>query len=88
MVVKAVYPHSYSELEHPCDSNKLSLLCRGRNWQWLCFSDNLQSHYCISDKMCVFLDKAVAISEILNVWMTNGLVDQAWSAGEYLIHNL
>jgi hypothetical protein len=38
--------------------------------------------------MCVFSDKAVAIHEILNVWMTNGLVGQAWLAGEYLIHNL
>jgi hypothetical protein len=41
------------------------------------FSDSIQSHYCISDKMCVFLDKAVAICESLNVWMTNGLVGKA-----------
>jgi hypothetical protein len=36
----------------------------------------------------VFSDKAVAICEILNIWMTNGLVGQAWPAGEHLIHNL
>jgi hypothetical protein len=36
----------------------------------------------------VFLDKAVAIREILNVQMTNGLVGQVWPAGEHLIHNL
>jgi hypothetical protein len=38
--------------------------------------------------MCIFSDKAVAIREILNVQMTNGLVGQAWLAGKHLIHNL
>jgi hypothetical protein len=52
------------------------------------FNDSIQSYYCISGKTCVFSDKAAAICEVLNVQMTNGLVGQAWPAGEYLIHNL
>jgi hypothetical protein len=52
------------------------------------FNDGVQSHYCISGKMYVFLDKTVAICETLKVQMTNGLVGQACPAGENLIHNL
>jgi hypothetical protein len=36
----------------------------------------------------VFLDKALAIHEVLNVRMINGLVGHAWLVEEYLIHNL
>jgi hypothetical protein len=38
--------------------------------------------------MCAILDKAASIAAILNVWMINGLVGQAWLAGKYFIHNL
>jgi hypothetical protein len=41
----------------------------------------------VSSKMCAFPDKAAAIREILNVWMT-WLVSQVWLVGEHLIHNL
>jgi hypothetical protein len=53
-----IYLHSCSELEYLHESNKLRLLCRGPDWQRSCFNDSIQSHYCISGKMCVFLDKA------------------------------
>jgi hypothetical protein len=33
-------------------------------------------------------DKAAAICEILNIWITNSPVSQVWPAGEHLIHNL
>jgi hypothetical protein len=46
------------------------------------------SHYCISGKTCVVLDKAAASCEILNAQMTDGLISQVWPAEEHLIHNL
>jgi hypothetical protein len=36
----------------------------------------------------IFLDKALAIHEVLNVRMINGLVGLAWLVEEYVIHNL
>jgi hypothetical protein len=42
----------------------------------------------VPDKKCAILDKAVAIHEILNIWMINGLVGQVWWAEGHLIHNL
>jgi hypothetical protein len=64
-----VYLHSCNELEHLCESNELSFLCSGPNWQQMCFSDKVHTHYCISGKMCAVPDEAAAICEILNVWM-------------------
>jgi hypothetical protein len=43
---------------------------------------------CIPGKTCVVLDKSVAIREIFSVWMTNGLIGQAWLSREHLIQNL
>jgi hypothetical protein len=71
-----VYPHSCRELEHPCESNELSLLCRGPDWQQMCFNDSIQNHYCISGKACAIPDKAAAICEILNVQMTDRMISQ------------
>jgi hypothetical protein len=31
------------------------------------FNESVQIHYCISTKTCIFLDKALAIHEILNI---------------------
>jgi hypothetical protein len=42
----------------------------------------------ISGKTCAAPDTVVAIHEILNNWMTNGLAGHVWLAEEYLIHNL
>jgi hypothetical protein len=39
-------------------------------------------------KSCAVLDKAAAICEILNVWITGRLIRQVWLAGKHLIHNL
>jgi hypothetical protein len=52
------------------------------------FNDSVQSHYCISGKTCAISNKVVAISEILNAWMTSRPVSQVWLAVEHLIHNL
>jgi hypothetical protein len=76
-----VYPHSCSELDHPHESNELRFLCRGPNQQWACFNDSIQSHYCISSKMCAVPDKTDAICEILNIQMTDRLISQVWSTG-------
>jgi hypothetical protein len=79
-----VYPHSCSKLEHPRESKELNFLCRGPN-QWLtCFGDSIQSHDCISSKMCAIPDKAATICEILNILMTDRLISQVWLVEEHL----
>jgi hypothetical protein len=65
-----IYTQSCSELECSWESSKFSVLCRGPNQQQRPFDDSVQSHYCISSKMCAFLDKAAAIHEGLNIsWL-------------------
>jgi hypothetical protein len=67
-----VYLYSCSKLEHLHESNELSLLCRGPEWQQMHFSDSIQSHYCISRSVP---SQIAAICEILNAQMTDRLDD-------------
>jgi hypothetical protein len=38
--------------------------------------------------MCVVLDNADVVCEILNIRMTDRLISQVWPAGEHLIYKL
>jgi hypothetical protein len=69
-----VYPHFC-----PCESSELSLLCRGSNKQQTCFSDSVQSHYCISDKTCYLISWSVKSSQLESTSSIS--CKQSWSGG-------